>query len=175
MRSDGNILIVLLVFLISIQLKAQEINGGLLLNNNKEIMLSLESKSAVDLFKQFKVNTYKIGFNFKADGLKKNEEGEFVVFFDFMTVVKKDGRTIRKVRRHIPMPYFPGEMFLPAEAFDFIGVLSVTSWDDMEKRTFVPQQKSGILKSGKYEVQLSAIPRDVKGKIDPVTFGFVVK
>lgn len=164
-----------LLCLFSVQLQAQQIEGKLTLNNKEKTTLELVSKSAVQLFKEFKQNKYKIGFNFREEGFKKNLEGELVIFFDFKTVVKKDGKTIRRIKRHMPVPYFPGEMFLPAEAFDFISVLAVTSWDDMEKRVFVPQEKLGIMKSGKYEVELSAIPRDVEGEIAPVTFEFVVR
>ncbi|MCH2034458.1 MAG: hypothetical protein MK202_13185 [Tenacibaculum sp.] len=170
-----NSLGVLMICFLSISLSAQHIKGELNINKRQKMTLELTSKSAVNLFKEFKQEKYKIGFNFQAEELNKNAEGEFVVFFDFLTVVKKDGRTIRKVKRHIPVPYFPGEMFLPAEAFDFIGILSVTSWDDMVKKTFVGQEKLGILKAGKYEVELGVVPRDVKGEIAPVTFGFVVK
>jgi len=157
------------------QTKAQQIKGQLTINNKETTRLELSSASAVHLFKNFKEGKYKIGFNFKADELQKNSEGEFIVFFDFKTVIKKDGKVLRRIKRHMPVPFFPGEMFLPAEAFDFISVLSVTSWDDMVKKTFVSQEKSGIMKSGNYEIELSVVPKDVEAEVTPVTFGFSVR
>ena len=68
------------------------------------------------------------------------------------------------------MLLFPGE-YIPVEAFDFIGALAITSWDDMEKKP----DFLGVMSEGKYQIQLSIKPIDIKGEIEPVSFNFVLR
>jgi len=69
------------------------------------------------------------------------------------------------------MPYFPGEMRLPAEAFDFASLLVVTSWDDTERKPDL----LGVMLEGEYAIKLSVKPVNAKGMAEPVTINFALR
>ncbi|WP_405607700.1 hypothetical protein [Polaribacter sp. Asnod1-A03] len=152
---------------------AQTIQGTLTLNGKSKTELNLKTNSAVQLFKDFKTEKYKLKFNFKSKEISKNIYGETVIFFDFITVVKKDGIIVKNLQRKQPIPYFPGEMFLPAEAFDFISVLA--SLDKERHATTIEKGYQGTMPEGKYIMQLFAKPVGFKGEIKPLEFSFMLR
>ncbi|MEM6687737.1 MAG: hypothetical protein AAF617_18315 [Bacteroidota bacterium] len=162
----------LTIMLVSIcaTINAQSVKGKLLLNKKSEAGIELTSSSAVQLFKEFKTGKYQLQFMYDGEGLSKNKHEEEVVFFSFATVVKKDGKIIQKMMRQQPIPYFPGDMLLPAEAFDFIGILASSNDTKSSK-----SRNTGIMSAGRYTVELSVAPLGVRGNIEPVVFDFVVK
>lgn len=168
--------IFLFTLLISFSIRAQSVQGRLTLNGKSKTSLKLESNSAVQLFKDFKTGKYQLQFSFDGKDLVKNLDKETIVFFNFRTVVKKDGKLVKNVIRKHPIPYFPGDMSIPSEAFDFVSVLAITSWDDMQgdSKETVPtlNELLGLMPEGNYSVQLFAEPIEVKGKIAPVEFNF---
>lgn len=119
---------------------------------------TIKEQTPVQLFKSFKENKYKIGFSFKGSGLGKDD----IVLFDMKTTVKKNGKVIGTSTRP-GWPWIPGDMFMPAEAFDFIPMLqkdaSRTTGSKMNKMT------------GSYEIILEmkvSAGQDISGSISPV-------
>ncbi|MGB3607762.1 hypothetical protein [Psychroserpens sp.] len=161
-------------FIFSLSVNAQSVKGALTLNGSSENELQLKSNSAVQLFKDFKTGKYKLGFEFKSDGLPLNSQKETIVFFDFITIVKKDGKLVKNVQRKQPIPYFPGDMGLPAEAFDFIGVLASSFSGKESVKERMTKGSQGIMPEGKYDVQLIIKPVGYKGEIAPLEFSFKV-
>lgn len=152
---------------------AQSVEGELTLNGKTKIELKLESNSAVQLFKEFKTGKYQLKFNFSGRDLVKNVYKEEIVFFNFKTVVRKDGKLVKNVVRKVPLAYFPGDMGIPAEAFDFVGLLAIDP--EEEGVQMIKKGSTGLMPPGKYNVELYAEPVGTKGKVNPVVFSFTVR
>jgi len=167
-------LLIAFLLLFTSVVKAQSVSGKLTLNEKSMTDMKLSSSSPVQLFKEFKTGKYKLKFFFSGKGIKPTSNKEMIVFFDFITVVKFNGKTVKKVKKTTPTPYFPGDMGLPAEAFDFVGILANMNDDDEVLQT-IPKGKYGSMEKGTYTVELYAQPRGVSGKISPVVFTFRVK
>ncbi|WP_282043834.1 hypothetical protein [Winogradskyella flava] len=153
----------LLLIVFSSFCNAQSVSGKLTLNGKSETELKLESNSAVQLFKEFKTGKYQLKFGFKGKEIPTNIYKEKIVFFEFITTIKKDGELVKNVVRKQPIPYFPGEMFIPAEAFDFIAILASISKE---------KGNQGVMPSGKYSIRLTLKSVDFKGAVEPVEFSF---
>jgi hypothetical protein len=164
-------LVCALAVLFTFQIQAQSVSGSLSLNGKSKTEIKLESNSVVQLFKEFKTGKYQLKFNFKADGVPENIYKETIVLFEFRTEIYKDGKLVKNLVRKQPIPYFPGDMDLPAEAFDFIGLFTVTSWDDMERNP----EMLGVIPEGNYSVKLYANPVGLKGEIKPLNFNFALR
>lgn len=65
------------------------------------------------------------------------------------------------------MPFFPGDMLMPVETFDFISLLS-----DPRKNA---SDKVSEMEPAKYEVILEANPIHVKGQISSASFRFDIE
>ena len=121
----------------------------------------IKEKTAVELFKSFKENTYNIGFKFQGWGTYPPQQP---LIFDMTTTVKKNGKVIGSSSRP-GWPWLPGDMFVPAEAFDFIPILQKDGGMRMKGR------KINTL-SGSYEIILEmkiSSGQGIDGKIEPVT------
>jgi len=119
----------------------------------------------VDLFKAFKEGKYSINFNFKADGINERN----IVLFDMTTTVKYNGETIAQSSRD-GWPWLPGDMFIPAESFDFIPALEKLYARATPTITFLPK--------GSYEIILEMKPspkQAVKTGIAPATIRFNIQ
>ncbi|MBK0382584.1 hypothetical protein I5M32_06375 [Pedobacter sp. SD-b] len=121
----------------------------------------MESANVVNLYAAFRENKYPILFNFKVADVPLNTDKKEVVMVQFFTTVKKDGKVIGTIERS-PIPFFPGDMFLPVETFDFIAILSNIKDNSLGKISEVPK--------GNYQVSLEAVASGIKGKITPATF-----
>lgn len=89
-----------------------------------------------------------------------------VISFAVQAQSVKDGKVMKKQKRE-PMPFFPGDMLMPVETFDFISLLSdngKNSRDNVSK-----------MEPGKYEIVLEAKAVNVKGQISPASFRFGIK
>ena len=135
---------------------AQLVQGEINIKEQSKIELTSKSNKAVNLFADFRENKYPIHFAFTATDVPLNSDKKEVVQFVFSTTVKKDGKIIGSIKRS-PMPFFPGDMFMPIETFDVISVLS-------NIQTNTPETVSEIPK-GNYEIILEAKPIGVKGQI----------
>jgi len=62
-----NIILIALVCLISAN--AQSLKGKLSVNGESQVKLKLETNSAVQLFKEFKIGKHHLKFNFETDGI----------------------------------------------------------------------------------------------------------
>lgn len=132
---------VLVVFiLISVKTSnAQNAQGYISIEEPPPIML--EKGNMVDLFAAFREKPGSLVFQ-----LESNEQ---VVPVSFQTIVKRNGEPIGKSTRK-PMPYFPGEMVMCPESFDFISLL------------YHEADEKGILPKGKYQVGIIVL--DKKGR-----------
>lgn len=155
-----------------VSLQAQSVQGKLTLNGKSETKLDLKTNSAVQLFKEFKTGKYRLKFNFKSKDIPQNIHKETIVFFEFVTIIKKDGELVKNVVRKQPIPYFPGDMDLPAEAFDFISSLAFN--DDEAQATVIKKGLYGIMDKGSYTVQLIVKPVQFNGEVAPLEFSFTV-
>ena len=88
-----------------------------------------------------------------------NTDKKEVVQFVFTTTIKKDGKVLGNMKR-APIPFFPGDMFMPIETFDIISMLSNLQTNANGKVSEIP--------SGNYEIILEAKPSGVKGQISPI-------
>ncbi len=152
-------ILTLLMTVCSLAAYSQSVDGKITVN--KSSRASLESDGyTVNLFKAFKEGENQIIFFFEGDGYEKeSDEKPDYTFFTFRTIVKHNGKTIRTLERE-PMPYIPGGMFLPAEAFDFIPILSAYQQESMDYR-----ENTGKLPGGEYEIILEAEPEAARGEV----------
>lgn len=139
---------------------AQIVQGEITIKEQSKMELTAKSNKAVNLFADFRENKYPIHFVFTASDVPLNSDKKEVVQFVFSTIVKKDGKIMGTIKRS-PMPFFPGDMFMPIETFDLISVLS-------NIQTNMPETVSEIPK-GNYEIILEAKPIGVKGQITSTT------
>jgi hypothetical protein len=126
---------------------------------------SFKELAAVDLFKAFKEGTYSINFNFKANGINNRN----IVLFDMKTTVKHNGSMISQTTRG-GWPWLPGDMFVPAEGFDFIPALEKLCIQDTPTVPFLPK--------GTYEIILEMVPspkQPVRAGVAPTTIKFSVQ
>lgn len=153
-------IITLAMLLVAFSGFAQIVQGEITIKEQSKMELTAKSNKAVNLFADFRENKFPIHFVFTASDVPLNSDKKEVVQFMFSTTVKKDGKTIGTIKRS-PMPFFPGDMFMPIETFDVISVLS-------NIQTNTPETVSEIPK-GNYEIILEAKPIGVKGQITSTT------
>ncbi len=135
---------------------AQLVQGELKVKEQSKLELTVSSNKAVNLYADFRENKYPIQFAFTGNYIPVNSDKKVVVQFVFTTTVKKDGKVIGTTKRN-PIPFFPGDMFMPVETFDFISILS-----NLQNNS--EDNISEILK-GNYEILLEAKPINMKGEI----------
>ena len=170
MKTKFILIAALILTAFTAQIKAQSVKGKLTLNEKSRVNLEMETNSVTSLFKDFKTRKYQLQFSFNAYAVKPNMYGEKVVFFDFVTQVKKNGKLIKEVRREQPFPYFPGDMFLGPESFDFISILSTVDGGDINNPDNV-----GTIPEGEYAITLRVIPHGFKGNINPLEIYFALR
>lgn len=156
-----NIVLMIIISLCSFYTNAQLVQGEILIGEQSKTEIHLKNNKAVNLYAAFRDAKYPIHFIFSTDAVPLNSEKKEVVQFIFTTTVKRDGKIIGNVKRN-PIPFFPGDMFMPVETFDFISILSNIQMNSNDRISEIP--------SGKYEVILEAKPIGVKGAIKPVRF-----
>ena len=167
-------LFTIFVLCLATQAYAQEVRGKLTINNASEAYLKIgdiagESQGqVVELFKQFKQDDHSIKFSFEGKYPTEENKPEFS-FFTFRTTVKHNGKMVKSMERE-PMPYIPGDMLLPAEAFDFIGILAMHGQKGMGYG-----ENTGAMPKGEYEIILEAIPMKTQGTITKGLIMFNVK
>jgi len=132
------------------------VQGELKVKEQSKLELTVSSNKAVNLYADFRENKYPIQFAFTGNSIPVNSDKKVVVQFVFTTTVKKDGKVIGTTKRN-PIPFFPGDMFMPVETFDFISILS-----NLQNNS--EDNISEILK-GNYEILLEAKPINMKGEI----------
>lgn len=135
---------------------AQYVQGEMKVKEQSKLEISLKSNKAVNLFADFRENKFPIQFVFTGNSLPLNSDKKIVVSFVFTTTLKKDGKVIASSKRS-PMPFFPGDMFIPVETFDFISMLSYLKENSDTTVSEIPK--------GNYEIILEAKPVGVKGEI----------
>ena len=169
-RFKFTLIIIILLSLSLNQLKAQSVRGEITLNGDNKFEITPETNSVISLFKDFQTKKYELQFRFKAYDVPKNIYGETVVFFNFKTQIKKDGKLIKELQRKEPLPYLQGEGSLTAESFDFISMLSSIDGNDTKNSKYL-----GTLPEGEYKIVLQMIPLGFKGNINPLEIYFVLR
>lgn len=151
------ILIIAMAFF-AIQSQAQLVQGEVKINENSKAEMTLKGNKVVNLYADFRVGKNPIQFSYTGIDIPANDDKKEVVQFIFSTTVKKDGKIIGSMKR-APIPFFPGDMLMPVETFDFISILSNLQTNANDKVSEIP--------SGNYEITIEAKPLGVKGTISP--------
>ncbi len=146
-------------------ISAQSVEGSFSINGKSEIGIELKNNYAVDLYATFRNNENPILFQFTANGLSLKDQKKEVVLISFKTMVKLNGKVVGEINRQ-PIPFFPGDMWMPVETFDFISILSTLQTNDMNNISAMPP--------GNYEIIIEAQSNKIKGKIQPLTIFFKV-
>lgn len=149
------------ILLLSLQAHAQLVQGFIKINEQSKVELNVPNGKAVNLYADFRGNKYPIVFSFTCVDVPLNEDKKEVVQFVFVTTLKRDGKLIATSKRS-PIPFFPGDMFMPSETFDFISILANLASNSPEQVSQIPK--------GDYEIKVEAIAQGVKGKIQPAVF-----
>ncbi|TVZ56291.1 hypothetical protein OD91_1575 [Lutibacter sp. Hel_I_33_5] len=144
------------IFAIS-TIKAQTVEGKLTLNERSKTEIKLTSNSLEEVTKHLK----SLKISFKANEIEKNQKVTFVI----VSVVKRNGETVKKTALKSTPSFFPGDNFIVTSWDDM-----VTSWDDM-----VTSWDDMVKKEGDFIVEIQANPKDVKGKIAPVSINFILR
>lgn len=155
-----NLIIIFALIIASIGVKAQSISGAIKIKEQSRVEIQAKNNKVVNLYAAFRDNQYPILFSFKGADLPYNSEKQQVVNIQFITTVKKDGKVIATIPRK-PIPFFPGDMFMPVETFDFVSILSTIQKNSLDKISEIP--------AGNYEIVLEAKTLEVKGEISPLT------
>jgi hypothetical protein len=135
---------------------AQLVQGEIKIKEQSKLELTVQSNKAVNLYADFRENKYPIQFAFTGNSIPVNSDKKVVVQFVFTTIVKKDGKVVGTTKRN-PIPFFPGDMFMPVETFDFISILSNLQTNPEDRISEIPK--------GNYEILIEAKPVGVKGEI----------
>ncbi|MFN4198372.1 MAG: hypothetical protein ACK4FS_05015 [Flavobacterium sp.] len=155
-----------LILLIANLTLAQTIEGSLSINEKSSFTIELHSNKAVDLYAGFRNQKYPILFRLQGTDLIKNDQKQEVVLIAFKTTLRHNGNVIGQVERQ-PLPFFPGDMWMPVETFDVISLLTKMSDTSPNVLTTLPK--------GSYEVIIEAQSLGIKGKIQPAVIYFFVK
>lgn len=135
---------------------AQLVQGEIKVKEQSKIELQARNNLAVSLYADFRENKYPIQFSFTGNAIPLNSDKKTVVQFVFTTTVKKDGKVVGITKRN-PIPFFPGDMLMPVETFDFVSILSGLQNTSEDTISEIPK--------GNYEILLEAKPVNVKGDI----------
>lgn len=165
----GILTVTFLTFILNVS--AQQVEGELTINNDQRTYIKIGDikgeSNVINLLKAFRDGDYKIKFNFGGK-YPPQQKPEFS-FFRFKTTVKHNGKTIKTIVRE-PTPYIPGDMFLPAEVFDFVHILSTYKQEGMAY-----MENTGKMPNGDYEIVLEAIPVKTEGRISKGIIMFNIK
>jgi hypothetical protein len=158
-------LILIAIVFFAFKAQAQLVQGELKIKDQSKVELEIKGNKVVNLYAAFRENNYPIRFVFTGIDITPNSDKKEVVQFVFSTTVKKDGKTIGSTKR-APIPFFPGDMLMPVETFDFVSILSNLQTNDNDKVSEIP--------AGKYEITIEAKPLGVKGEIGSLRMFFKV-
>lgn len=150
-------LLLLLILSVSV-LNAQSVEGKLVFNGKSNSEIKLKGKSVNELLEIINSKN-KLQFLFKGNGIEKGQKTTFIL----SSILKSNGKILKKVTSEKVISFFPGEYAVPIEKFDVKNLFVVVSWDDMVK------------KGGNYTLELQANPKDIKGSIKPVSLNFVLR
>lgn len=149
-------IILIAIAFFTIQTQAQLVQGELKIKEKSKVEIELKGNKAINLYAAFRENTYPIHFVFSGIDIPQNSDKKEVVQFVFSTTIKKDGKILGNMKR-TPIPFFPGDMLMSVETFDFISMLSNLQTNPNEKVSEIP--------AGNYEITLEAKPLGVKGTV----------
>jgi hypothetical protein len=157
------ILLSAMLLLASLALQAQSVSGSITTSDGASVKIEVPEGNVTELYKQFRDGKHQINFRFSDDGgLGTDAQGRAIVLFEILTTLKVNGKEVSKISRS-DLPFFPGDMWMPVETFDFIHQLYKVAGG-------TPDAK---LPRGNYEVIIEARPKGgVKGKIAPLSIVF---
>lgn len=160
-----NLLLSSIAFLFTMVGVSQTVEGSIKINEKSNFSIELKSNKAVDLYVAFRNNEYPILFRFTGKDIPLNDQKQEVIPINFKTTVKYNGKIAGQIVRQ-PMPFFPGDMWMPVETFDFISILSTIQNNDLNQIATMPV--------GNYEITIEAQTNKIKGKIQPLLISFKV-
>lgn len=145
----------LICFLVTLTINSQVIEGKITLNEKSKVDLKLSTNSVNEFLEFIKSQKNQLKLSFKANGIEKKQ----AISFEFITVLKRNGETVKKMSSKKSNSFFPGDQAVPGDVFNNI----VTSWDDM------------IKKEGNYTVEIHAKPKEIKGNLAPLSINFILR
>lgn len=151
-----NTFTLLILVATSFFVQAQLVQGELKINESSKSEITLKSNRIVNLYADFREKKHQIHFVFTGIDIPQNADKKEVVQFVFNTIVKREGKVLGNIKRS-PIPFFPGDMLMPVETFDFISILSNLQTNSNGNISEIPK--------GNYEIILEAKPLGVKGEI----------
>lgn len=152
----------LICFLVTLTINSQVIEGKITLNEKSKVDLKLSTNSVNEFLEFIKSQKNQLKLSFKANGIEKKQ----AISFEFITVLKRNGETVKKMSSKKSSSFFPGDQAVPGDVFNNI----VTSWDDM-----VTSWDDMIKKEGNYTVEIHARPKEIKGNIAPLSINFILR
>jgi hypothetical protein len=148
-----------------IGVNAQSSSGNLLINKSSRTKIE-NPISIVHHFGDFKTGKNKIVFNLETKGFPTTTDGKEVAIIVFETIVKSNGRVISQTKGK-PLPFFPGEMGMPIEAFDIISPIFLHQYGLEKSIKENPKLSPVVGKGTSYEVEIRAEVLNGTGKVDP--------
>jgi hypothetical protein len=130
------------------------IKGNIKVNGESKANIELKSQHPVDLYAAFRKEEHKINFSFEGTGLQTTADQQEYCLVQFTSIIFFNGKPIETVKRK-PFPFFPGDMLMPVETFDFIPSLQQLA-----------NKNNGLLPKGNYEIRLQANSTDAKGIVN---------
>jgi hypothetical protein len=166
------LLLIIATAFLSISAQGQQASGNLLVNG-KSRWVSEKQLSVVHHFADFKTGKHQILFNLKTSEYPKLSDGKEVALVAFEPIVKLKGREISRSKSS-PLPFFPGEMNIPVETFDFISPIFLHQ-NGLGKK--MRQSPELILKqpfSARYEIEIRVELLTGEGKIEPAFLVIII-
>jgi hypothetical protein len=154
--------VTVLLFTLGTALHAQSGKGAITIGGRNEWKVEMTSNSVVDLYAQFRGKDMPILFNFDATGILKSTTGKAYAPVRFTTTVRYNGKVIGS-KKTDATPFFPGDMWMPVENFEFVPILFNT----------LGKGQSDELPKGQYEINLQAESQGIR--INPGKIVFEVR
>lgn len=153
-------------------LQAQQAVGNLLINSSAKTKIE-NRPSVVHHFADFKTGKNNIVFNLETNGFPKTADGKELAIVVFETIVKVNGRIISQVKSS-PLPFFPGEMGMPVEAFDIISPIFMHQYGLGKSTKDNPKLNPVARKGTSYEVEVKAEVINGDSRIAPVFLVIII-
>lgn len=165
-------LMVVCGLLLTTTLQAQEAKGKITVGGKSNYRIEQQKESVVHHYADFRTGKHPVVFSLSSKGYALTSDKKEVVLVSFETIVQADGKQISRSKGK-PIPYFPGEMGMPVETFDFIPVI----FDHQNGRG--TKDDKGFLRRTKnkpvtYEIEIRAETLNGKGNIAPAMIVWII-
>ncbi len=155
----------IIALLVSFASFAQRAEGKITVNGASQQTLE-GRESIIHHFGDFKTGKHSLVFELKTSDFPKLEDGKEVAIVQFETIVKVGGKEISR-KKSSPLPFFPGEMGMPLEAFEVVSPIFLNQYG-LEKSLNTNPKLTVVAKpKTRYDVEIRASVLNGEGKIAP--------